>query len=69
MSPLSPNFLDPVQRRIGSMNLQNIREMIYSHGVHQFTKKYGWSLEQFRMLARKAQDDLTDNRLKLYIPL
>ncbi|KAF2395718.1 S-adenosyl-L-methionine-dependent methyltransferase [Trichodelitschia bisporula] len=60
---------DPTQRRIGELNLDNIKAMLESHAMWPFTSRLGWTREQVVWLTERAKQEAEDVTLRLYIPL
>jgi hypothetical protein len=66
---LTERRLDDRQKRIGIKNKENLEAMLESHGIWPLRERLGWTEQQAAWCIDGAKQELTNPKLKLYLPL
>lgn len=60
---------DPALQQIGRQALENFAPLLESHAIYPFTTCHGWTAQQVQWLRQRAEQELNDKSLKIYVPL
>ncbi|KAF1813552.1 S-adenosyl-L-methionine-dependent methyltransferase [Eremomyces bilateralis CBS 781.70] len=67
--PIGAWSAEPALQEIGRQALENFIPLLESHAIYPFTTCHGWTAEQVQWLRQRAEHEMNDLTLKIYVPL